>query len=228
MGTQALFGQRFDVTEVKAGLARGALRSILPSSDRIDYIGVLPVSSLSDVPQVPMHRVIAVLGAIFETADIKSPLLQSLPRNALVQGVMEGDFLKLARGGYMHSRHLQGGEEASARSYTDIAADMLGLPYIWGGTGWVGVDCSGLVQSALAAVGVDAPRDADQQEAGLGKSVEFTQRQTGDLLFWPGHVGIVVEGDELLHANAYHMCVAREPVEVAVVRIGDVRTVKRL
>jgi len=150
-----------------------------------------------------------------------------LPRNAPVQGVIEGDFLKLTQGGYLHLRHLQGVTETSERSFTDIAADMLGLPYIWGGTGWVGVDCSGLVQSALATTGVDAPRDADQQEAGLGQPVEFTQRQAGDLLFWPGHVGIVVEGDELLHANAYHMCVAQEPVEAAVARTGDVRTVKR-
>jgi len=174
------------------------------------------------------YRVIAVSGAVFESADIKSPLLQSLPRNALVQGEMDGDFLKLMHGGFMHVRHLHGATEPSERSYTDIAADMLGLPYIWGGTGWVGVDCSGLVQSALAAVGVDAPRDADQQEASLGQSVAFTQRQAGDLLFWPGHVGIVVEGDVLLHANAYHMCVAQEPVEAAVARIGEVRTVKRL
>jgi len=80
----------------------------------------------------------------------------------------------------------------------------------------------------LAATGVDAPRDADQQELHLGLSVSFSDRQLGDLLFWPGHVGIVVDDDQLLHANAHHMCVAIEPVMQAVNRIGDVRTVKRL
>lgn len=84
------------------------------------------------------------------------------------------------------------------------------------------------MQSALAARGMDAPRDTDQQEKALGRSVEFTQRLPGDLLFWPGHVGIVAQGDQLLHANAHHMCTALEPIDTAVARIGPVRTVKRL
>lgn len=228
MGTQALRGQRFDVIETENGLSRGALRSVLPSSERIDYIGTLPVSSLSKAEFKPTHIVNAVAAAMFEGADIKTPLMGSLPRNAVIDGVLQGDFLKLTQGGFIHARHLQGISETPARGFTEFASDMLGLPYIWGGTGWVGVDCSGLVQSALAAAGVDAPRDADQQEAALGQAVDFTNRQAGDLLFWKGHVGIVVEGDKLLHANAHHMCTALEPVEQAVTRIGAVRTTKRL
>ena len=228
MGTQALFGQRFDVIDTQDGLSRGALRSILPSSDRIDYVGEIRSSSLSAVPLNPTYRVSALLAAIFETADIKSPLLGHLPRNAVVHGVLDAGFLKLRQGGFIHSRHLSGVSEAAERGFTDLASDMLGLPYIWGGTGWVGVDCSGLVQSALAATGVDAPRDADHQEHALGQAVDFAKRRSGDLLFWPGHVGIVVQDDQLLHANAHHMCVALEPVEAAVSRIGDVRTVKRI
>ena len=228
MGTQALYGQRFDVIDTQDGRSRGALRSILPSSDRIDYIGEIRSASLSTKPLIPTYRVSALSAAIFETADIKSPLLGFLPRNAVVEGVFDAGFLKLGQGGFIHSRHLSGVYEAAERGFTELASDMLGLPYIWGGTGWVGVDCTGLVQSALAATGVDAPRDADQQEHGLGHAVDFAERRSGDLLFWSGHVGIVVEGDQLLHANAHHMCVAREPVDVAVSRIGAVRSVKRL
>jgi len=145
-----------------------------------------------------------------------------------VAGAVSGEFLDLGGVGFIHLKHLSGIEARSTRPYTDIAADMLGLPYVWGGTGGGGVDCSGLVQSALAAIGVDTPRDADQQEAGLGNTVEYQARGEGDLLFWAGHVGIVIEGDRLLHANAHHMAVAIEPVTEAVARIGDVRTVKRL
>ena len=228
MGTQALYGQRFDVIATADGICRGALRSILPKSQRIDYIGEIPLSALSIHPLKPTHRITAVSAAIFKTADIKSPLLGHLPRNAVVEGRKQGEFLNLAQGGFIHVRHVQTKSENSKRSFTELAEDMLGLPYIWGGTGWVGVDCSGLVQSALAARGMDAPRDTDQQEKALGRSVEFTQRQTGDLLFWPGHVGIVAQGDQLLHASAHHMCTALEPIDTAVARIGPVRTVKRL
>ena len=228
MGTQALFGQRFDLISSENGFAYGALYSSLPGQDRIDYVGMVPAISVSDGPLVPTHCVKALAAAVFEHADIKSKLQSSLPRNAAVAGVVQGEFLYLGGRGYIHLKHLRRVGEASQRDFTDIASDMLGLPYIWGGTGHVGVDCSGLVQSALAASGVDAPRDTDQQEAGLGRSVSYADRQAGDLLFWPGHVGVVITGDRLLHANAFHMYVEIEPIEEAVVRIGAVRSVKRL
>lgn len=228
MGTQALCGQKFDVIDSKEGLSRGALYSIVPGSERIDYIGVLPSSVLSEDKFKPTHIVTAVTAAVFEAADIKSPLLGGLPRNAALEGKIEDGFLKLPQGGFIHPRHVRNLKISPDRSFTDFAADMLNLPYVWGGTGQIGVDCSGLVQSALAATGVDAPRDADQQELQLGLSVDFTDRAVGDLLFWPGHVGIVLEGDRLLHANAHHMCTAIEAVSKAIDRIGAVRTTKRL
>lgn len=228
IGTQALFGQRFDLISSERGISHGALYSIRYGADRIDYIGTIPASAVSDAPHQPTHCVSAVAGAIFKQAEIKSELLGSLPRNALVQGQIKDDFLMLRKRGFIHLRHLREVNERSPRSFVDVAADMLGLPYIWGGTGHVGVDCSGLVQSALAATGADAPRDTDQQETALGREVSYADRKAGDLLFWPGHVGIVIDGDNLLHANAYHMMVAVEPVIEAVSRIGEVRTVKRL
>lgn len=228
MGTQALNGQRFSLIDEKDGQAYGALLSILPTSERIDYMGHLPQSALSKGEQSPTHVVKTVVAAVFEQADIKSPLLGTLPRNATLEGRVEGDFLACPDMGYIHMRHLRTVKTPVDRPYTSVAMDMLNLPYIWGGTGHVGVDCSGLVQSALAATGVDAPRDADQQEAQLGRAVDFDERKSGDLLFWPGHVGIIIDGDQLLHANAHHMCVAVEPIMEAVNRIGAVRTTKRL
>jgi len=228
IGTQALFGQRFDLIRTEQARAYGALYSIVPGVERVDYIGTLPEAALTAAPQTPTHVICAVVAAMFKSADIKSKLMGSLPRNALIEGEVEGDFIKLRNGGFIHLRHIRAVSAKAPRSFTDIAQDMLGLPYIWGGTGGIGVDCSGLVQSALAATRVDAPRDTDQQEAALGQSIAFEDRQVGDLLFWPGHVGIVIKGDQLVHANAHHMCVAVEPVAEAVDRIGPVRTTKRL
>ncbi|WP_427452569.1 NlpC/P60 family protein [Litorimonas sp. WD9-15] len=228
MGTQALFGQRFQIFDRRGDFAMGALLSILPDSDRIDYIGLIRARDLSGDAAAPTHTVSVVSAPVFVSPDIKSTIFRFLPRNACVTGTVSGEFLDLGGVGYIHLKHLRLMNESADRDYTDIAADMVGLPYVWGGTGGGGVDCSGLVQSALAAIGVDAPRDADQQEAGLGNTVDYEARGEGDLLFWAGHVGIVIEGDRLLHANAHHMTVTIEPVTEAVARIGDVRTVKRL
>ena len=80
--------------------------------------------------------------------------------------------------------------------------------------------------------GIAAPRDTDMQEVQLGTTVDVAQVQRGDLVFWNGHVGVMLDDARLLHANAYHMEVAIEPLKDAIPRIqavmGPVTSVKRL
>ena len=84
----------------------------------------------------------------------------------------------------------------------------------------LGIDCSGLVQTAMHACGMDAPRDSDMQEHGLGIDISGQTLQRGDLVFWKGHVGIMQDGTTLLHANGHHMMVVSEPLQVAIDRIA--------
>ncbi len=81
------------------------------------------------------------------------------------------------------------------------------------------------MQVALQACGIAAPRDTDMQEAALGTrlgnaTTALPPLRRGDLVFWRGHVGIMRDGTELLHANAHHMAVAVEPLAEAVERIA--------
>ena len=99
----------------------------------------------------------------------------------------------------------------------------------------MGLDCSGLVQVALQAAGVECPRDSDMQAA-FGVTVPFggdtATLQRGDLVCWKGHIGIVSAPGRLLHANAFHMAVADELLDEAVARIRrsglEVTTVRRI
>jgi cell wall-associated NlpC family hydrolase len=108
----------------------------------------------------------------------------------------------------------------------------VGVPYVWGGKTAAGLDCSGLIQTALQAVGKAAPRDTDMMEKALGELTALSQVRRGDLVFWKGHMGVMLDESRLLHANAFHMTVAIEPLEDAVARIktaaGPVTSVKRL
>ena len=70
-----------------------------------------------------------------------------------------------------------------------FAAAQVGRPYCWGGTGPRCFDCSGLAQTAWRRAGVVLPRSADDIPRALPE-VALTSVQPGDILWWPGHVGI--------------------------------------
>ena len=118
--------------------------------------------------------------------------------------------------------------------YVTVAERFLETPYLWGGRTSEGIDCSGLVQTALAAAGLPSPRDSDMQEPELGEPVaNEAPLRRGDLVFWKGHVGIMRDSAALLHANGWHMRVVSEPLKEARDRIaesggGKLTSVKRL
>ncbi len=100
-----------------------------------------------------------------------------------------------------------------------MAKSFLEMPYVWGGRGGAGIDCSGLVQRALAVKGVDAPRDSDMQQALLGRMLEDCEAlHAGDLVFFPGHVGMMNDDVTLIHATQFHGKTVIEPLADVVAR----------
>ncbi|OYZ14620.1 MAG: hypothetical protein B7Y35_12980 [Sphingomonadales bacterium 28-64-96] len=207
--SELLFGETFEIVEVKAGFALG--RSL---HDR--YIGWAPFEALALPVTDPTHRITARRAPVFTAASIKAVVLHELPFAARVAGVMEGDFLALSGVGFLHRRHVEG---APGNRFA-AAALFADAPYLWGGRSPDGVDCSGLVQQALAAEGIALRRDTDLQAA-EGEAVKFAAREAGDLVFWPGHVGLLLEGDLLCHANAHWMRVVTEPLANVMARLPD-------
>ena len=105
--------------------------------------------------------------------------------------------------------------------FVSVAERYLGAPYLWGGRSSLGLDCSGLVQAALQAVGRACPRDTDQQLAAFADAGDRSDLRRGDLVVWRGHIGLMLDGERLLHANAHHMAVAIEPLDPAIARIRE-------
>ncbi len=101
------------------------------------------------------------------------------------------------------SSHLAGASSLVERAWTgrepvptgqawavvQFAWRRVGRPYCWGGTGPSCFDCSGLVQQAWRSVGVRVPRTSDDIARYLPE-VPLDQVRAGDILWWPGHVGI--------------------------------------
>src|SRR5260370_28888970 len=74
-------------------------------------------------------------------------------------------------------------------SLVAAASLYLGVPYLWGGRSWLGIDCSGLVQSAFRDLGITVPRDTDMQRDSIGEGVPVRREgglRRGALLYLPG------------------------------------------
>jgi cell wall-associated NlpC family hydrolase len=95
-----------------------------------------------------------------------------------------------------------------------LAHRLIETPYLWGGTTPWGLDCSGLVQLVYAAGGTLLPRDSDLQLSACTPLREADLRP-GDLVGFPEHVGIYLDGHRLLHANGHHARVTIDSLDSA-------------
>ena len=215
--TEALKGERVTIYDANGeGWAWGQL-----AAD--GYVGWLPDNALAPAGAAPTHKVTALRTLVFPGPSIKLPPLEAPPLGArLAIARIEDRMAVTLSGAYVPAAHLAP-LDRNETDFVAVAERFLGTPYLWGGKTVLGLDCSGLVQVALTACGVACPRDSDMQEAALGTavSVDPSTLKRGDLVFWKGHVAIVRDRGSLLHANAYHMAVAIEPIAEAAARIRN-------
>ena len=227
--TQLLFGETVRVFDEHEGWA-------WVQADADGYVGYVPAAAIARTINAPTHKIAALSTPAMARPDVKSPPLVNLPLGARVTVEREDNgFAALAIGAFIPLPHLAALDACEA-DFVAVAERFLGTPYLWGGRTRAGLDCSGLVQTALRATGVSAPRDTDMQQAALGVPVNHSPSleglQRGDLVFWRGHVGIMTDAEHLLHANGFHMRVVVEPLAETVARIkaigSEVVAVKRM
>jgi hypothetical protein len=227
LATEVLKGERVTIYETTdEGWAWGQIED--------GYVGWLPANALVRPGADATHKVMALRTLVFPGLSIKLPPIETLSLGAKLSILrMEPPFAVTTGGGYVPLVHLAP-LAATEPDFVVTAERFIGVPYLWGGKTSLGVDCSGLVQVALAAAGIVCPRDSDMQERALGHPVDpgTAGLIRGDVLFWSGHVGIMRDRNTLLHANAFHMAVAAEPLAEALARItgggGELRTVRRV
>lgn len=228
--TQAIFGESVTVYDEHEGWAWVQLHDD-------GYVGYLPSEALREAGPEPTHKVCAVRTFIYPGPNLKLPYHDYLTLNAKVAVTeTEGNYARLATGGWVFAAHLSGLDVFEA-DYVSMAERFLHTPYLWGGKSSLGIDCSGLAQTALAAAGIKAPRDSDMQERELGTPIEVASDlsglKRGDLVFWKGHVGLMMDETNFIHATGHSMTVMIEPLAVAEERIrrtsyGPISAIKRL
>ena len=194
------------------------------------YVGYVLSDDLGEAAAAT-HFVASLATHAYQAEDFKSPDLMHLPFGARVAVTDERRKFFETTVGFIPKKHLRPLDQPMTDQVT-VAQLHFGVPYLWGGNSSLGIDCSGLVSAGLRACGIACPADSDLQRDGLGRTFDGPY-QRGDLIFWKGHVGMMVDAETLIHANAHHMAVAYEPIAAAITRIaaqgdGDVIAQKRL
>ena len=218
--TQALQGEALTVFDISGGWAWVQL-----AAD--GYVGYVREGAIKEGASGATHIVSVPRSFVYPGADLRFPHLKVLSMGSRVKIVGAAEtratpYALLDDGSAVIATHLRPVDEIASEDAVSVAARFMDTPYLWGGRSGLGIDCSGLVQIALAMTGKSAPRDSDQQAAGLGVEIdpERDGLQRGDLVFWKGHVGFLEDQHTLLHASGGTMYVTREPLKEAIDRIG--------
>ena len=220
--TEALFGENLDILERRQGYARVCL-----TTD--GYVGWVPVDDGFQAMPEPTHRVTsAATFVLAEPAVTSAPMLR-LTMGALIRvtgtaGNWHQIDLPQGETGFVAAQAVIAVGRPDEDDAVSVAERLTGAPYLWGGRSASGLDCSALVQLALQATGISAPRNSGDQLAWASArateiSIETEVPQRGDLVFWPGHVALCQSDERIIHANAYHHAVASEALETALARI---------
>ncbi|WP_024586678.1 NlpC/P60 family protein [Aliihoeflea sp. 2WW] len=196
-------------------------------ADADGYVGYAPASALSTVEEAT-HVVVAQRSFVYRGADLRFPMTTAHSMGATVRIVGEAEtrgtrYALLETGEAMIFDHLRPVGHVEP-DYVTVAARFEHTPYLWGGVSGFGIDCSGLVQLAMRMAGISVLRDTDMQAASIGIALDIGDDlaglRRGDLVFWKGHVAIMLDAASMIHASGHTMRVTREPLADAVSRIG--------
>jgi cell wall-associated NlpC family hydrolase len=175
----------------------------------------------------PTHRVIANRSFVYTDKNPKSNYLLYLPLGAqLVIDNIQSEWAEIilynkkTKVGYVPSKHIVSLDH-KVKDWVAIAELCLGTPYRWGGRDTIGIDCSALLQLSYQTYGENIPRNTSRQVKLKKKIIkDIDDLRRGCAVFWKGHVGIMVDKFNCIHANAFHMQTKIEPLNQIIDRIG--------
>ena len=203
--TECLFGETVEIVE-------DSLDWVYCKLNTDNYCGWIKKEGLGKLKN-PTHRILVKRSFIYINKDPKSSSLFYLPMGAriLVKNI-KSDWAKISfyynnkiQTGYVPTNHIVKLHH-KVKDWVKVAQLLEGTPYKWGGRDTIGLDCSALLQLSYQTYGETIPRNTSQQVQLKKKIIKDTKDlKRGCVVFWEGHVGIMIDKFNCIHANGFHM-----------------------
>ena len=198
------------------------------------YEGYVPRGEMDEEITAATHKISTIRGFAYTESDYKSPPVRSLSFGSPLSVFLEENgYALLMQGGWVPLEQICK-IDVKERDIAKTAEMFLGIPYLWGGRTSIGLDCSALVQLSLKEAGVPCPRDTKDQIKAVGEVIEFGDTiaygslKRGDLVFFEGHVGIMMDENNIINATARHMRVVIEDLQDVSDAYGGILRVRRV
>lgn len=209
--SQLVFGEIFISESEKDGWAFGRC-------PHDDYTGYVDLQALSADIVEPTHIITVQRSHVYSEATMKSPLVSTLSFGSRFKIIATTErYAQLDTGEWIFGKHLSPIDSKEA-DIVKTALVFLETPYYWGGRSGFGIDCSGLVQTTLQRAGIKTPRDTDEQVKLANRDIDAARVKRGDIVYFPDHVGIMVDETDIIHANAFYMKTVIEPLSAVAER----------
>ena len=210
--SQIIYGEEIIIEREEGEFAFGR-------SAQDGYGGYIKLDSLSEPFAPTTHKVSIPITYVFRSPTFKMHPVKAYPMLSKIPvGTEEQDgFIKLEseKPEWIFKDHVMPIDDLQ-KNYVKTALLYLNAPYIYGGQAIGGIDCSGLVRIALLHAGIDCPRDCDRQVKALEErpgGVGNMDFRRGDIVYFDGHVGIMLNEKFCLNATARHMKTLVEKID---------------
>lgn len=215
LATQLLYGDCVGILHAQNNL-------YLVKNERDGYEGWVDAKTVSTDIFIPSHHVVSQASYIYNEPRVTIKPTRWVP----FMGRIRLDITR-KENGYIYAPDLNGWIYSKTVNllsdiepdYVASAEQFLNTPYLYGGCSYRGIDCSSLVQLSLYRAGISAPRDTKDQINQIGTSIvqdnlKLNNLKRGDIIFFKGHVGIMIDGEHMIHANATAMRVSIDHLDV--------------
>ena len=200
-------------------------------SNQDNYKGWIKTNQIGQ-KTIKTHKIKELSTYVFSKPDHKSRVINKLFLNSKIKvESFYGSWAKLIiqdKVGFLHRNSITNLDKYD-KDWVSICLKFQNAPYLWGGKTCEGIDCSGLIQLSLQYCGIKFPRNTNEQSKFVSNFVHQTKSVSkGTLIFWDGHVGVMINETEVVHSNMYHLGVHIEKLSNTIKRVGKVQKLKQI